>query len=224
MLGEKAGVKRNEYVKSYVLFDLETTGISCQNDAVIEISAIKVLDEKVVEEFNTLVNPKRPIPKAASSVNGITDEMVAAAPEFKPVLLDFLTFIEDLPLVGHNIHTFDMKFIYRDCKEYFGKVPTNDYIDTLVLARMFLSNLSHHKLGGLAEYYGISTEGAHRALNDCRMNQKVYVHLGEEMKKNPNPSYRACPKCGELLTKRNGKFGAFWGCSGYPNCRFTENI
>ncbi|MDE6974476.1 MAG: topoisomerase DNA-binding C4 zinc finger domain-containing protein [Lachnospiraceae bacterium] len=223
MLGTNKGKKLDQYVTDYVVFDLETTGISCYNDQVVEISAVKVSKGQVVEEFTSLVNPKCPIPYRASMVNGITDEMVKDAPAFDKVLADFLGFIGDQVLVGHNIHTFDMKFIYRDCEKFWGKVPENNYVDTLSLARMCLAELGHYKLTDLSEYYGVSTKGAHRALNDCRMNQIIYERLGGEMEKRKN-DIKQCPKCGQFLLKRKGKFGYFLGCGGYPACRYTENL
>ena len=63
---------------------------------------------------------------------------------------------------------------------------------------------------------------AHRALADCRMNQQVFECLHEEME-HPTTEVKICPRCGGFLKKRNGKFGAFWGCEGYPECRYTEN-
>ena len=211
------------YIPDYVVFDLETTGISCNYDEVVEISAIKVENHEMVSEFTTLVNPGRAIPFRASQVNGITDDMVRDAPEFKTVLADFLAFTGDFVLIGHNIHTFDLKFIYRDCKRYFGKLPESDYIDTLTLARACLPQLGHYKLTDLAGYYGISTQGAHRALNDCCMNQAVYERLGKELATHPS-TVKKCPRCGSIMQKRKGKFGMFWGCGGYPGCRYTENL
>ena len=224
MLGKKQGKQRLESVPDYVVFDVETTGISCRYDEVVELSALKVKNGKVVEEFSTLVKAMRPISYGASMVNGITDDMLIDAPAFDTVLTDFIEFIEDLPLVGHNISTFDMKFIYRDCEKYFGKVPDNDYIDTLTLSRMCLTGMKHHKLTDVAEYYEISTDGAHRALNDCRMNQLVYEGLCADMKTGSFAKPRECPKCGQYLVKRKGKYGEFLGCSGYPGCRYTEDI
>ena len=226
MLSNKPGKKLNKYVPDYVIFDLETTGTSSANDAVIEISAVKVSNGRVVDEFTTLVNPERPIPYYASDVNGIYDDMVAEAPIFKVALEEFLEFAGDNVLVGHNIHTFDMKFICRDALVYWGKTIGNDYIDTLTLARTYLPELSTHKLVDLAYHYGISQEGAHRALNDCRMNQQVFERLGQEIN-NPSAAAKAvpkCPKCGSILKKRNGKFGEFWGCTSYPDCKFTKNV
>jgi DNA polymerase III epsilon subunit family exonuclease len=225
MLSNRSGKKLNDYVSDYVIFDLETTGTSCTTDEVVEISAIKVVDGKGVEEFSTLVNPQMPIPYWATEVNGITDAMVADSPTFDVALSDFLEFIGDMILVGHNIHTFDMKFICRDAQKYFGKTIGNDYVDTLPIARLYLPQLGHHTLSDLADYYGISSDGAHRALFDCRMNQQIFERLGEEMK---NPSEEAkkvkkCPRCGNPLKLRNGKFGEFWGCTGYPDCKYTQN-
>lgn len=183
MLGDKRGKLLNQYAADYVVFDLETTGISTKYDEVIEISAVKVKNSQVAEEFSTLVNPGRKIPPGASRVNGITDKMVAGAPVFADALADFLRFAEDMVLVGHNISSFDMKFLYRDARKFFQKVPDNDYVDTLIMARKVLPRLHHHRLVDLAEHYGISAQGAHRALNDCNMNQKVYERLAEEARR-----------------------------------------
>ena len=226
MLTNHKGKRIEKNLQDYVVFDLETTGISCIYDEVVEISAIKVLGGKVKDEFSTLVNPQRTIPYAASRVNGITDEMVSDAPQFFEALKNFLDFAEEAVLVGHNIHTFDMKFIWRDAEKYFKAFPDNDYIDTLQMSKKCLPQLSHHKLTDLAEYYHISSAGAHRALNDCVMNQQVYEHLGKEVSNagiQPEGT-KVCPKCGCVMRKRNGKFGEFWGCTGFPECRFTQNI
>ena len=103
-----------------------------------------------------------------------------------------------------------------------------DYVDTLKLAKMVFPDWKHRRLSDLADYYGISTRGAHRALADCRMNQKVFELLAKEMEgtgvmKN-KPGIKLCPGCGLPMQKRNGRFGEFWGCTGYPDCRYTENI
>ncbi len=181
-MADKRGTLQTKYTPDYVVFDLETTGISRVYDEVVEISAVKVRGGKVVDEFSTLVNPGRHIPAGASQVNGITDQMVAHAPRFAKVLQEFLDFTEGYPLVGHNIASFDMKFICRDAEKYYGSLPSNDYVDTLPLAKKHLPNLSHHKLTDLASYYGLTTDGAHRALNDCRMNQQVYECMVKEMR------------------------------------------
>lgn len=181
-MSTQKGTLINKYTPDYVIFDLETTGISPNYDEVIEISALKVKGGEVVDEFNTLVNPGRKIPFGATKVNGITNAMVAEAPAFSHVLAEFLDFAEGLVLVGHNIARFDMKFIWRDAEQYFGEIPQNNYVDTLQVARKHLPKMDHHRLVDLAEHYGISSVGAHRALNDCYMNQKVYECMVSEMR------------------------------------------
>ena len=228
MLGKTRGKLICSYVPDYVLYDLETTGISCMYDKVIEISAVRVRDGRIVDEFSELVNPGRPIPAAASRVNNIFDDMVAEALPFEKVLPRFLDFTGDDVLAGHNIHSFDMKFLYRDCEKYFNRTLTNDYVDTLMLAKMAFPEWKHRRLGDLAEHYGIPTEGAHRALADCRMNQQVFELLAKELRTNrthgAGTDVKVCAVCGLPMKKRTGRYGEFWGCTGYPNCRHTENV
>lgn len=214
-----------DHISDYVLFDLETTGLSPETDAVIEISALKVAGGEVIDEFSTLVNPLRHIPYMASSVNGITDDMVKDAPLIETALKDFITFIGDSVLVGHNIKRFDLPFIQRDAVRLFGRQITNDYVDTLFLARRYLPELGSHSLESLAYHYDVSYEGAHRALADCHINKFVYDFLGKEI---ASPSEAAkqvmvCPICGNVLKRRSGKYGDFWGCAGYPDCRYTRD-
>ena len=181
-MADQKGRLLHTYTPDYVVFDLETTGISPKTDQVIEISAVKVQSGTTVDEFSTLVNPGRPIPYGASQVNGITDEMVVDSPPFREVLEKFLEFADGFVLVGHNISNFDMKFLYRDAWRFYGRVPSNNYVDTLVMARRQLPRLRRHRLVDLAEFYQISSKGAHRALNDCRMNQQVYEHMAAKIR------------------------------------------
>lgn len=220
------GRRLNKYVPDYIVFDLETTGISVQKDSILEISAVKAQSGRIVSEYSTLVNPHRHIPAAATAVNGITDQMVENAPSLRDAMEGFLDFIKDGILVGHNIHTFDTNFVYDAAVLLFQKEIKNDYVDTLYLARKCLPQLQHHTLGDVSSYFQISTEGAHRALNDCIMNQKCYEKMGSLLKTVPDLAVpeQVCPVCGSELLRRKGRFGEFYGCSGYPACRFTKNV
>lgn len=212
-------------LNSYIVFDLETTGLSTDTDAIIEISALKVENGDITAEFSTLVNPCMHIPFMASSVNGITDDMVKDSPKIEEALRDFIAFIGDSALVGQNIVRFDMKFIQRDLLKYFGRTLNNKLVDTLFLSKRYLPDLDSHSLGSLADYYDVSYEGAHRALADCKITLQVYQCLIKESE-NPLKSSSAievCPKCGNILKKRNGKYGEFWGCASYPDCKFTKD-
>jgi DNA polymerase III epsilon subunit family exonuclease len=215
------GRRLNEYVENYVVFDLETTGISAEEDSIIEISAIKVKGHEPVAEFNTLVNPGTHIPAGATNVNGITDDMVRAAPGLKEVLPEFLSFIEGEILVGHNIQSFDLLFLYRAAEELLRREVANDYVDTLFMAKACLPQLNRYRLTDISAYFHIDTDGAHRALNDCVMNQRCYVQMG---KLHHNEEAEICPQCGGVLKHRSGKFGEFYGCTNFPQCRFTRNV
>lgn len=241
------GRRLNKYVKDYIVFDLETTGLRPGLDEIIEISAVKVKNSEVTDTFSTLVKPSIRIPASATRVNGITNAMVSDAPEIAEALEGFVDFVETGILVGHNIHSFDMNFIYDAAMEVFQEGIYNDYIDTLYMARSCLPQLPHHRLGDISEYFGISTEGAHRALNDCIMNQKCYEKMGElkaarkkgaseeraaqsekkVLAKNETEELwamleNACPECGGGLIKRKGRYGEFWGCRNFPACRYTR--
>lgn len=209
---------------NYVIFDLETTGLSPEEDSVIEISAVKVSDGNIVDEFSTLVNPGIHIPYAISEVTGITDDMVKESPDIECALKDFMSFIGDYTLVGHNIIRFDMKFIQRDSQRLFGKQINNKCIDTLFWARRYLPELDHYSLENLSYHYGISYVGAHRALVDCKINHQIYQLL---LKEAENPSEAAkqvkvCPRCGNVLRLRKGMYGDFWGCASFPDCKYTQ--
>ncbi|MFG6382993.1 MAG: topoisomerase DNA-binding C4 zinc finger domain-containing protein [Lachnospiraceae bacterium] len=222
---ENKGKRLNQYVSDYVVFDLETTGFQYNMDEIIEIAAIKVVNHKIVQQYQTLVHPENHIPSAATAVNGITDEMVKGAPKLEEALKEFLVFIEKHILVGHNIHTFDIKFINHATMQLFDKKIQNDYIDTLYMSRQYLTRLSHHKLVDISKYFHINTMGAHRALNDCIMNQKCYEELGKIMQKtNINQPEILCQKCKSEMIRRKGKYGEFYGCINYPKCKGTQKI
>lgn len=218
------GRRLNEYVKNYIVFDLETTGLRPGLDEIIEISAVKVENNQIVDTYDTLVRPAIRIPASATRVNGITNQMVLDAPEIADALEGFVDFVETGTLVGHNIHSFDMNFIYDAAMEVFQEGIYNDYIDTLYMAKSCLPQLKHHKLGDVSEYFGIDTAGAHRALNDCIMNQKCYEKMGPLLAIQAEASpEQVCSECGSVMIKRKGRFGEFWGCGSFPRCRYTRN-
>lgn len=211
------------HVRDYVVFDLETTGVSTKKDKIIEISALKVRNEHVVDQFSYLVNPERKIPISASKVNRITNEMVQTSPTIKEVLPKFLEFVGNSTLLGQNIQRFDFKLIERDCIQLGLPVPENDFVDTLPISRNLLPELAHHSLSDLAHYYGVSYKGAHRALTDCHITYQVYEHL-KHTKRIATPGVPQCPKCGLPMVLRNSKYGEFWGCCQFPRCNGTRNL
>lgn len=112
-----------------------------------------------------------------TELTGITDEMLNEAPLMKDVLPEFLEFIGDSIIVGHNV-SFDINFIYDTVMKYMEKPFTNDFIDTLLLSQKLIS-MPHHRLQDLAEYYGMDYSNAHRAVEDAHMTAQAFEHMRE---------------------------------------------
>lgn len=170
----------SEYTSDFVVFDIETTGKFISEDEVVEIAAIKIRNGKPEEEFSTFVKPGRPIHPEASALTGIGDDDVRDAPSFREAAAAFTEFTEGLMLIGHNIFGFDLPIIERQIKESGADISIDcRCLDTLVLAGRVLkaSSVEDRKLSTLAGYFGISPDGAHRALADCRITREVYLHL-----------------------------------------------
>lgn len=169
----------NEYLlnNTFVVFDLETTGLVYKTCKIIEIGAVKLEKGKITEVFSTFVNPLEPIPLEASSKNHITDDMVKDAPTFDQVVGDFCKFIDGAILVAHNI-SFDYPFIKYYANQC-GYNIENEQQDTLIIAQKHLWQLKHFKLEKVAEFLGVSLVGAHRAVNDTVATAKVFVKLME---------------------------------------------
>ena len=166
---------------SFVVFDLETTGLSTtpvsgEMDGIIEIGAYKVINGEIKEKFSTFVNPERPVPleQRIVELTGITDEMVKSAPSYRDVLPDFVKFCDGSVLVGHNAAGFDFKFIDYYCRE-LGYAVDNRVIDTLFLSQKLL-RLSNNKLNTVADHFGI-TFNHHRAEDDALATAKIFIEL-----------------------------------------------
>lgn len=165
-----------EFVSDYVLVDIETTGLSPVNDEIIEIGALKVRNNVIVDTFSTLIKPSCIIPYYITNITGITNEMVEYSPDIKEVLLKFNDFVGDYTLIAHNAR-FDISFLRNNFLKHLDIGLNNNYIDTLVLSRRYLPNLNSHKLQTLADYFNISYNGAHRGLRDCEITKMVYDNL-----------------------------------------------
>lgn len=166
---------------SFVVFDLETTGLTTipvagQMDGIIEIGAYKVIDGEIKEKFSTFVNPERPVGLDAriTELTGITDDMVKSAPSYKDVLPDFVKFCSGSVLVGHNAVGFDYKFINFYCSELGFQIDFK-VIDTLFLAQKLL-RLSNNKLNTIADHFGIKFNH-HRAEDDALATAKIFIEL-----------------------------------------------
>ena len=170
------------FPKEYAVIDIETTGLSPKYDSIIELSALKIKDNSIVDTFTSLVNPGFKIDSFITELTGITNEMLQESNKIEKILPDFLNFIGDSLLVGHNIN-FDINFIYDNCITLFNKSLQNDFIDTMRISKRILKELPHHKLSDLANFYNISYDGAHRALNDCKITQDCFIKLQDSILK-----------------------------------------
>ena len=150
-LREQKGNSLIEFPNKYIAFDIETTGLDPMYDEIIEIGAIKIENGKEVEVFSTLVKPKYEIDEFISELTGITNEMVKESPSIDKVLPEFIDFIKDSIILGHNVN-FDINFIYDNLIKCDMNPITNDFIDTLRLSRRLLPELKHHRLSDLADY------------------------------------------------------------------------
>ena len=178
MKKKQKGKNLIKFIDDYVLVDIETTGLSPIYDDIIEIGAIKVKSNKIVDEYNELIKINRILPAKITELTGITDEMLATGKMPKTVLEEFVKFVGDNVIIGHNVN-FDLGFLYDKCKKYLNYYLNNDYIDTLYLARKLVPNSYNHKLGTLAKLFNISYEGAHRGLKDVEITYEVYNKLRE---------------------------------------------
>lgn len=162
-------------INSFIALDLETTGISPAEDRIIEIGAIKVIDGRECDVFSTFVNPKRKIPARITEITGIDDEMVADAPVIQEVFPKLQDFLEEYPLLGHNI-LFDYSFlktaaVNMDCP--FEKPG----IDTLKIARRVYKQAESKRLDFLCEYLQIDPGKSHRAYDDARSAKLLYEKM-----------------------------------------------
>ncbi len=166
-------------LSTYIAFDFETTGLSPENDRIIEIAAIKFEGGEAVDRFVTLVNPERPIDSFITEITNISNGMVSDAPVEMNIIDDFLNFLEDIPLVAHNI-SFDISFLKRLCERYDKEYVERPLYDTLQLARTFLFFHPTHNLGSVSEYFNLSAVGAHRAEADTENTGIIFQYLLEE--------------------------------------------
>lgn len=159
----------------YVVFDIETTGLDVASDRIVELAAVKVVDGKVVEEFEQLINPGVYIPSNVIAIHGITNEMVETAHLTGVVLNQFMHFISDADfIIGHNAVRYDWPMIKHECNRHFVKIPDVRLKDSIFSARKRVRNLRSYSLKSLCSYFGIINESAHRAMSDVYATYKVY--------------------------------------------------
>lgn len=167
--------------QTFVVFDIETTGLSPHSDNLTEIGAVKVQNCEIVDSFSTFVNPKMDISYQIQELTRITNEMVKDAPSLEEALPEFLEFAKDSVLVAHNAD-FDTGFIYQKCQQ-LGLEYNFEKVDTLTLARIINTNLKRFSLDKVCKEMGVVLSGHHRAVNDAQATAEVFIKYLEIFKK-----------------------------------------
>lgn len=165
---------------NFTVIDIETTGLDPNYDKIIEIGAIKVRDNEVVDTFESLIKPDGQyyydddndtevfeyVNDFITELTGITNEMLEKAPGIKSVLPNFIDFVKNDILIGHNVN-FDINFLYDSLESNLQYTFKNDFVDLMRLTRKLYPEFKNHKLKTVAENLKVSIEGNHRALKDC---------------------------------------------------------
>jgi DNA polymerase-3 subunit epsilon/ATP-dependent DNA helicase DinG len=180
-------------MSSIVAVDIETTGLNFDEDAIIEIGAVKFKNHRVEDEWSTLINPRRPIPGFISQLTGISNNMVRNAPFLPDVMGDFIAFVGDAPVVGHNI-SFDLSFLRQA-----GALHHNIDIDTYELAAVLMPTATRYNLSGLAQQLGILLPATHRALDDAKVTHYVFLAMIEKANQLPLDLLAEIVRMGEPL-------------------------
>ena len=166
------------FPSDFTVVDIESTGGSAAVAEIIEVSALRYRDDRFVAAFSSLIKPSTYIPYFITMLTGITDEMVADAPDRKGVLRDFTDFLGNDIIIGHNVN-FDVNFLYDELNIHLGYDLKNDFVDVLKLSRIYLPHLENHKQVTVAAHFGIDTAGAHRALKDTEICAENYLRIKE---------------------------------------------
>ncbi len=164
----------------FIVFDLETTGLSAANERIIEIGAVRVKGLDIKESFNTFVNPGKPIPPRIIELTGITDSMVSGAPSEEEAIKSFIEFCGEGPvLIAHNAG-FDTSFIKAAVRR-LGIAFEFSYIDTVAMSRNMLKGLSRFTLDSVAKNLGLGEFNHHRASDDASVNAGIFIRLARRL-------------------------------------------
>ena len=161
----------------YIVFDIETTGLSQKKNKIIEIGAVKVKDGEEIDRFSEFINPEEPIPYSIEQLTSITDEMVMHAPTIDVILPKFLEFCGDDIVVAHNA-AFDTGFIKKNARD-LGMKFDNTIMDTMTLSHVLLPELGKFTLDRVCKALNVKNEHHHRAVDDANATAKIFVKLYE---------------------------------------------
>lgn len=167
------------FPNNYCVIDIETTGVVPGQNEIIEIAAVRYRDYAKEAEFSTFIKPVKKILPFITKLTGISNSMVADAPDISVAVRNFADFAGDDILMGYNVN-FDINFLYDALLKCHGIELSNSFVDVLRFARKALVQLPSRSQTAVAEYYGIDISGAHRAAKDCEICNACYQKLMQE--------------------------------------------
>ena len=168
---------------TYVVFDVETTGLSAERDRLIEIAAVKVKNGAEIDSFESYINPRRPISELITRLTSITDDDVKDAPFEEEVMTNFYDWLdEDDILVAHNAK-FDLGFLDKSFERLGLKNKNNASIDTLFISRAENKEAKRHGLSNLAKLYKVRLVQHHRAIYDTKATAEIFVKMLDQLYK-----------------------------------------
>jgi len=175
--GDRLSINNHEFV----VVDIETTGLSYNTSKITEIGAVKLRNGKIIDRFETLVNPEKRIPSFITRITGITNDMVKEAPKVYQVLPKFLNFLGERCFIGHYA-TFDYNFLNYNAQMHHNVSLLNDKLCTCRLARRLLPELPSKRLSSVSYHLGISETTEHRAMSDAMITAKIFIDFLNRLK------------------------------------------
>ncbi|ADD68521.1 DNA polymerase III, epsilon subunit [Denitrovibrio acetiphilus DSM 12809] len=161
----------------FSVIDTETTGLDLNDARIINVAAVKVQNFKIIDFYNSFINPETEIPKESIQWHNITDEMVADKPTAGEVLPDFLNFVDDSIIVGHHV-TFDIKMINKEMMDSFSCQINNNWLDTmLIYSHAIIKKDERYSLDYLLDLYNVTCNGRHTALGDALATAEVFTKM-----------------------------------------------
>ncbi len=176
VFGDGDGDFKND---TFCVFDIETTGLSAKDCKITEIGAVLYRGGKIIDTFESFVNPHEALTEQISKLTGITDDMLSGAPDIQEVLPKFLEFAKNSVFVAHNA-TFDISFISKACED-LGIAFKPTYIDTVSVSRYANPDLKKHTLDSVGKYFGLGDFNHHRAYEDAHMLGLIFGKLVEKL-------------------------------------------
>lgn len=179
LAGKRAEAAKRRKIDEYVVIDVETTGLSPENDRIIEIGAILVQKGEIQNAYHTFVNQNVVVPREIQELTGINEAILSEEGiPIQEALLNLIDFVENHLIVCHNAE-FDCNFLKAEAKRNQIQMFRNRCADTMILSRRKVSGMTHHTLQEMCDHFGFDTSEIHRALPDCKLTYLLFEKLNE---------------------------------------------